>query len=277
MATIRIVRPNEDASRVIGTLGYWVNVLPPRQVKWARTLQFWLGANANFDSWVLFGFPYDSEDIQPNALNALACLEGPASKNIEFIGRALMEAYVASRNPGGISEIGLISVPAIPPTPSVEDVGTIFPSEWLPWPATLQVLFTLSEGRSVNADLFEEYGCKTIAEALGVVTRPRVPGLLIRYCLHAELDAVPLLLYMVDRPLRGGKKNAAVKRQKEDFAEMCVLYQHVTRQVGFCGAPAYGDKHSVRLAVSGMSADEAERNWQLVARGLSGLARENRR
>lgn len=49
MATIRIVRPNEDASRVIGTLGYWVNVLPPRQVKWAKALQFWLGANANWE------------------------------------------------------------------------------------------------------------------------------------------------------------------------------------------------------------------------------------
>lgn len=127
MATIRIVRPNEDASRVIGTLGYWVNVLPPRQVKWAKALQFWLGANTNFESWVLFGFPYDSEDVQPNASNALGWLEGATSKNIEFIGRALMEAYVASRNPGGISEIGLISVPAIPPTPSVEDVGSIFP------------------------------------------------------------------------------------------------------------------------------------------------------
>lgn len=91
MATIRIVRPNEDASRVIGTLGYWVNVLPPRQVKWAKALQFWLGANANFESWVLFGFPYDSEDVQPNASNALAWLEGATSKNIEFIGRALME------------------------------------------------------------------------------------------------------------------------------------------------------------------------------------------
>ena len=29
MATIRIVRPNEDASRVIGTLGYWVTVPAP--------------------------------------------------------------------------------------------------------------------------------------------------------------------------------------------------------------------------------------------------------
>lgn len=276
MATIRIVRPNEDASRVIGTLGYWVNVLPPRQVKWAKALQFWLGANANFESWVLFGFPYDSEDVQPNASNALAWLEGATSKNIEFIGRALMEAYVASRNPGGISEIGLISVPAIPPTPSVEDVGSIFPPEWLPWPATLQVSFRLSEGQGVNADLFEEYGCKTIGEALGVVTRPRVPGLLIRYCLHAELDAVPLLPYMVDRPLRGGKKHAAVKRQKEDFVEMSMLYQHVARSVGFSGEPAYDDKHSVRLAVSGSSAEDAERNWGVVARGLNELARKNR-
>ena len=197
------------------------------------------------------------------------------SKNIEFVSHALMDAYVDSRSPGGVSKIGPIFIPAVPPAPTVEDIGSVFPPAWLPCPATLQLSFRLSEGQGVTDDLYEEYERKTIDGALGVVSSPRVPGLLIRYCLRAELDAVPLLPYVVDRPLRGGTKNPAIKRRKEDFAEMCTLYQHVRRSVGFSGEPAYGDKHSVRLAVSGRTPEDAERNWAYVASGLTKLAREN--
>lgn len=154
---------------------------------------------------------------------------------------------------------------------SVGTIGTIFPVEWLPWPAKLKVRFRLSDGQGVNGELFDEYHRELIGEALKVVLKPRVPGLLIEYLLLAELKAVPPLSFVVDRPLRGGKKVTALMRNNDQFAELCLLYQHVARKVGFLGEPAYFDEHSVRLAVCGKSAEDAEQNWNHVARELKKL------
>lgn len=272
MATVRLVRTPEEALGLIAKLCSWVNVLPPRNVEWAVNYQFWLGASADFDCCVLFAFPYNDIKPEPSAENALAWLENANEKNASTVGRILLEAYVTSRRRDSLVAIQPIEV-EIPEASTVATIGAFFPGYWSQWPASLELSFELSEGQGVNASLYNEYKCETIEDALRVVMKPRVSGLLIRYSLVAELDAVPLLPYIVDRSLFGGKRISPERRPRNDYARLIELYQHVRRRVGFGREPAYYDEHTVRLAVSGKTAEEAERNWSAIAKELRYLRR----
>lgn len=273
MAILRLNRSRDEVSGLAASMRSWVNVLPPRNSKWAYDYQFWLGANVGLDCWGLFAFPTSETCIEANSGRALAWLEDVNVNNVPAIGSILFDAYEASRSPGGVVHIGPIEIPSLHRAPTVADIGSIFPNHWLPLPATLELSFELSEGAGVDSSLYEKYDCKTVEDALLVVMKPRTPGLLLHYSVVADPHAIPLLPYEVDRPLRGGSKCSPKKRPSGNFARMCEIYQHVRRRVGFGAEPAYYDKHAVRLAVGGRSAEEAESNWSAVAKSLKLLSR----
>ena len=88
---------------------------------------------------------------------------------------------------------------------------------------------------------------------------------------------LPLTPYEVDWPLSRRGKEDPIRRDKtqgdlpweeETSTALVVLHQHVSRCVGWMGAPSFFAEPVVRLTVAGRDEAKAISNWQMIAKEL---------
>ena len=269
----------------IDSLSYFV---PNRKADDLLCWDFWLGSSSDGQVWGLFATQTRYlDDVEQGGMrpeHLVTYLLNPPKRNAQTIGEILLAVYEASRKNSFISENQIQSIVQTIEFPIYRTVGEYLPSapvEWRQLPAELVVGFELSEGACVYRALFEEYRRDSLEEAVAMVCKPRIDGLLLNYSLLVR-ELVPLTPYEVDWPLarRGrehpykrGKVSGTLPWEKETSTALLVLHQHVARRVGWFPTPSYFDQPVVRLTVAGRSETNAIANWTTVVAQLRAYRR----
>ena len=154
-----------------------------------------------------------------------------------------------------------------------------FPESWYGWMLSMELSFSLVEGACVHRDLYWEYSADTVTESVKkILSAGPLYSCFPAYRVRSVGDSV-LFDWYASRPLYNHSKE--IKIEHRTRIKSAYPWDSLDDDTVLClwRDPEYpcGFRDRIMLRVGGRTDREASENWNMVARVIRKLIKEERR